>query len=212
MPAFSVVYYSTGQLHERLLRFCLRTLASVVADGEGEMLCVAWHAMNEPGVRDIVWRRHTPGLRNMYEQILAGLAEAASDRVALAEHDVLYPARYHAELLSTGAGLCYNTNFWRLNANGFFRCGNRLLSNYGGTREAVSAAIQNKLDDLRNAGRVEWAEPEGGATVSTSLPTVDIRHGGNYTGGRTAGAGGYQPSIPHWGDAARYLSLFADDR
>ena len=209
MPAFSVVYYSHNQLSEPLRRFCLRTLAGTVAEAGGELVCVTWQPLDGFAVRNIVWPRHVAGLGTMYEQILTGLSAAAGGRVALAEHDVLYPPGYHHALLGFSAGLCYNTNVWRLNTGGFFRSGNRLLSNCGGSREVLSRRIREKLDELNANGRVKWAEPEGGDEISTALPTVDIRHGRNITGPRTAPEGSCRQSIPYWGEASRYIALFA---
>jgi hypothetical protein len=212
MTAFSVVYYSHNQLPEPLSRFCLRTLAATVAEGGGELICVTWRPLDEPTARNIVWKHHVPSLRNIYEQILTGLAASSNSRVALAEHDVLYPPGYHRALLSDSAGLCYNTNVWRLNTDGFFQQGKRLLSNCGGSQKVVSHCIREKLDELNAKGRVGWAEPEGGDEISTPLPTVDIRHGRNSTGPRTAPEGFYHSAIPHWGEASSYIALFSGGR
>jgi len=209
MAAFSVVYYSHNQLPEPLLRFCLSTLAGTVAEAGGELVCVTWQALDGFPVRNIVWPRHVAGLGTMYEQILTGVAAATGGRVALAEHDVLYPPGYHHALLGSSAGLCYNTNAWRLNTDGFFRPGNRLLSNCGGSREELARRVREKLDELKAKGRVTWAEPEGGDEIATAWPTVDIRHGGNITGPRTAPESAYRQSIPYWGEASRYIALFA---
>jgi len=205
-----VIYYSNGKLPEPLKWFCLRTLAKGAASAGGELICITWDPLDLPGARNIIWPHHALSHRNLYEQILAGISEAKTDSVALAEHDVLYPEGYHEALLAAaGAGACFNTNLWRLNSRGFFRDGNsRLLSNYGGGREVVLRRIEDKSSEARCQGGVICAEPEGDSEIRTPLPTVDIRHGTNFTGEREPPDGVYSKTVEYWGSCQTYTRLF----
>ena len=177
-------------------------------------MCVTWHPVPAPGASHILWHRHVADYRNVYEQILAGVAAARAPLVALAEHDVLYPRAYHEALAEAArAGVCYNTNAWRLNQRGFFRTRNtRLLSNCGGPREELARRIRAKLAEARRAGIPEWAEPDSDVEFGAPHPTVDIRHGSNFTGGRNAPNGRYRQSIDYWGECSRYAGLLESGR
>jgi hypothetical protein len=210
---FSVIYYSNGSLPEALKWHCLQMLASAINGASGELICVTWEPLEFPEARNIVWAQHVSQHRNLYEQILAGISEAKTDLVALAEHDVLYPPGYHDELLGrAGTGACFNTNVWRLNSNGYFRDENsRLLSNYGGRRDVVRSRIEEKLSEVRRCGRVATAEPAGDPEIATPLPTVDIRHGMNWTGNREPADGVYLEMLEFWGSCREYTRWFTSD-
>lgn len=210
MPDFSVVYYSDSSLPELLKRYCLRNLARVAFASGGELVCVTWQPVRIGGARNLIWTDHEFHHRNIYGQILAGIAEAASPTVLLAEHDVLYPPGYHAAIArSARTGLCYNTNVWRLDRRGFFPAGrSRLLSNCGGPRDVLARRIRGKLDELRRDGKVLWAEPKGDLEIRCPLPTLDIRHGHNFTGDRDSRDGRYLAEVEYWGRASRYRRLW----
>jgi hypothetical protein len=55
-------------------------------------------------------------------------------------------------------------------------------------------------------GAHRCAEPEG-REVHAPLPTVDVRHGRNFTGDREPPDGVYLRRIEHWGHYARYVRL-----
>ena len=187
--SLSVVYYSDNRVPPKLQRYCLDTLRKAVPD---ELVCI--------------FRPHRPAThRNLYEQILAGIAAAKGDMIALAEHDVLYPAGYFESLAAAApAGIVYNTNIWRLNRYGYFRCANpHLLSNCGGRREWIVRRIRQKLSE----GIPKWAEPPADAEFESPHPTVDIRHGQNFTGDRRAAGGRYRKTIPYWGRHEKYTQF-----
>ena len=199
----SIVYYSNNRLPDELQRHVLENLTRA----DAELICVTWQPVPVP---HILWPRHVADHRNIYEQILAGIDAAHGDRIALAEHDVLYPADYFQALGdAASAGLVYNTNVWRLDRNGYFRPSNRhLLSNCGGRRSALVRGIRQKLAEAKR-GVPEWAEPAADSEFAAPHPTVDIRHGRNFTGERRPRRGRYRQRIPYWGPWERYASLFA---
>jgi hypothetical protein len=112
---------------------------------------------------------------------------------------------------SASRRLCYNTNVWRLNAQGYFRTPRlrRLLSNCAGPRDILEKAIRAKLAEARRRGAPVWAEPGRALETSTPLPTVDVRHGRNFTGDREAEDGVYVKTIEHWASHTRYLPLMS---
>jgi hypothetical protein len=211
------VYYSNGQVAQPLQQFCLNVLAQAVAVSGGEIIGVTWEPPPEDNLqfaRNIIWPHRVSTHRNMYEQILAGISAARSDLIVLAEHDVLYPIGYYDCLIAaTGAGICYNTNLRVLNSKGFFHppvC--HFLSNCGGKREVLAERIQAKIEEIRAEGTVAWAEPPGDSEFSSLYPTVDIRHGDNFTGGRDAPDGTYFSKIEYWGNSSTYTPLFTSGR
>lgn len=210
---FSVVYYSNGRVSKPLQQYCLNALCVSVAGFGGEILCVTWESLDfdAPVLRNVIWPHHESTHLNMYGQILSGISEAQSDLIVLAEHDVLYPEGYHEAMLANAAAgaLCYNNNIWCLNARGFFRSAEcDFLSNCGGQRDVLIQRIHGKIEEIKVRGYVNWAEPAADARFSSPNPTVDIRHGQNFTGTRQAPDGKYQSQIEYWGSASIYTKLF----
>ena len=181
----SVVYYSNNCVPAALQRFCFDTLRAAVP---GELICIV--------------RPNAATHRHLYRQILDGIAAAQGGLIALAEHDVLYPAGYFEAMAAAVRGITYNTNVWRMNRYGYFRSENpHLLSNCAAPRAVLARAIRRKLSE----GVPRWAEPEADTEFSAPHPTVDIRHSQNFTGDRRPADGRYRKSIPHWGPHTRYL-------
>jgi hypothetical protein len=205
----SVIYYSNNRVAARLQRFCLDALGRAVGKADAELVCVTWEPV-PTAARQIIWPRHVADHCNVYGQILAGIEAARTRMVALAEHDVLYPPGYFEALAEAGAaGVCYNTNVWRLNQHGFFRGGAaHLLSNCGGRRGAVARGIRGKLAEARRGGIPEWAEPAADAEFAAPCPVVDVRHGRNFTGERRARNGRYRGELEYWGECGRYTGLW----
>jgi hypothetical protein len=202
-----VVYYSNNRLPAKLQRFCLDSMAQTIAlcGLPVELICVTWQPLHCP---HILWPHHTSTHRNLYQQILAGIAAAQGGLIALAEHDVLYPVGYFESLAAAGpAGIVYNTNVWRMNRYGFFRSTNpHLLSNCGAPKTTLRRRIQQKLAEAQRAAP-EWAEPPADAEFCAPHATVDIRHSQNFTGDRRAPHGRYRKTIPYWGAHTRYTGL-----
>ena len=211
MSRLSVVYYSGGEIPHALQKYCLDLLIDSVSAAGGELICVTWEPLetSTPITRNIVWPRRFLSHENMYDQILAGISESSGDTIALAEHDVLYPSDYCAGMAQAGdTDLCYNTSIWCMNSRGFFPAmGCHHLSNCCGPRAALVKGIEGKLEESRARGFVDWAEPDGNG-ITLAHPTVDVRHGRNFTGDRES-PNGYSSDIEYWGSASRYTSLFA---
>jgi len=113
-----------------------------------------------------------------------------------------------ASAVASTSGLCYNNSIWCLNPRGFFRAAScHFLSNCCGPRDVVTAGIRGKLDEIRARGGVTWAEPPGDTEVSLVHPTIDVRHGSNFTGGRESSEG-YFSEVEYWGAASLYTRLF----
>jgi len=204
------VYYSNGRAPEALRRYCLRLLVREVTASGGEVVLVTWHPVQARGCHQLAWPVHVANYPNLYRQILAGVEQASAPTILLAEHDVLYPPGYHAAMAEAAAqSLCYNTNVWRLSARGYFRTPRHrhLLSNCAGPRETVQRAIRAKMAEAEQFGIPQRAEPGDASEVSTPLPSVDIRHGRNFTGERSPEDGVYVKSIDHWAGYRRYLKL-----
>lgn len=207
---FAVVYYSNGRAPEPLRRYCLRLLVREATASGGEVVLVTWDPMPARGCRQIVWPLHEANYQNLYRQILTGIEHASARTILLAEHDVLYPPGYHSTMAQAAARrICINTNVWRLNANGYFRMPSlrRLLSNCAGPRVAVECAIRAKLGEAERLGTPKRAEPDDACEVSTALPTVDVRHGQNFTGNRKPVDSAYVKTIDHWASYTRYTRL-----
>jgi hypothetical protein len=179
----------------------------------GELVCVTWHpiSLDMPTLSSIHWPHHESTHANLYLQILSGVSAARSSHIMLAEHDVLYPVGYHEAMLAIldSGGICYNQNIWCLNAHGFFRAaGCDFLSNCGGPREALNQRILAKLEEIDRKGYVDWTEPTADFRFRSPSPTVDIRHGMNFTGMRRPPDDIYLSEIEYWGKASLYTQLF----
>lgn len=213
MTRFSVVYYSNGCVPNTLQQYCLKVLADSVATSGGEIVCVTWHptSLDMRTFRNILWPHHESTHVNLYQQILSGIAGAQSSQIILAEHDVLYPAGYHEAMLANLAsdGICYNKNIWCLNPHGFFRAADcDFLSNCGGPRKLLRQRIRAKIGEIERRGYVDWTEPAADSRFMSPTPTVDIRHGQNFTGMRRPTNGKYHSQIEYWGNASLYTQLF----
>jgi len=213
MTRFSVVYYSNGCVPGALQQYCLKALADSVAASGGEIVCVTWHptTLDMPAFRNILWPHHESTHINLYRQILSGITAARSSQIILAEHDVLYPAGYHEAMLANVAsgGICYNKNIWCLNPRGFFRAADcDFLSNCGSLRKVLSRRLRSKIREIERRGYVDWTEPAADFRFASPTPTVDIRHGHNFTGMRRPPNYKYRSQIEYWGKASLYTQLF----
>jgi hypothetical protein len=219
---FTVVYYSNGMAPVPLLRYCLTTLRRAVDDAGGDLVAVTTTPVTHVRCRNLVWAGREQCHRNMYEQILAGIHQRIGTTILLAEHDVLYSAQYLEFMLRSvderPEMLIYNSNYVILNREGYF-LGDRehfvLLSNLGAKAGVLEHALNQKLAEVDGQGMVFSAEPgrEEGTDfvkVLSPFPTVDVRHGQNFTGPRSAADGIYKDSYEYWGSASKYRSFFTD--
>jgi hypothetical protein len=163
---------------------------------------------------------------SMTKQVLLGLSNTDADVVFLAEHDVLYH-KCHFDFVPTDANTLYfNQNLWRVRASDGV---NRKDEVHGAKsqacafRECLQGRFKERLDCFMNdqppsgLHGFRWykREPESMSAVykfgqwASEVGNIDIRHGGNLTGGRTFRNKG--KSIPGWGDPRGRFKEFLND-
>lgn len=205
-----ILYYTNGLIPLPLREFCWRKLQEV--KGECQVVAVS---PDDPG-KGCAWVRcpFMPVISpySVYATMLAGLDTLPADAyVATAEHDCLYPPGFFASRNCERGQLAYQTNILRLNENGFFpytEGGNTfsMLSNLSGYAGEIRDILHRRLANI-SSGRKNyaWCEPDEIPIVrwAADAPMVDIRHGGNCTGGRVHPK--YWPSATHWGAATDIL-------
>jgi hypothetical protein len=218
----TALFYSNDLGNSPVVEYCLCRLAAQVARF-GELITVTWRPLRSLGAHHvgIEWSDCEASHRTLFRQILAGLDHASDGIVFLCEHDVLYPDDYFPEMAEAACehGMIANRNIIHLCPAGFFPADHSInfLSNIAGCRPDLQSMIAAKVKELA-AGKLVFAEPQGNeiATIFCSNPTVDVRHGRNFTGMRTAER--YRQTDPVYGDANEYrwafgwpVSVMADD-
>jgi hypothetical protein len=118
--------------------------------------------------------------------MLAGLSKVDTAKVFICEHDCLYPPEYFN--IETDEPVSYSANVEYLTRRGFvFRTNGDKgpLSTLYGSTDVITQEVKEKLREAQ-AGQVKWAEPRNGVPLRRQSPRiVDIRHGSNFTKGRT---------------------------
>ena len=165
-----------------------------------------------------------PCLLDRWHRILQGLEEIAKihdgcEAVYLLEHDVWYPTGYAMQDRVIGPGAVSYAPAIRLTRRGWADA-KTLSSTACGTLSDLLAVARKRCESLEAGERIKWDEPgrdprdklEMHLMVYASdpdamLPAVDIRHGGNYTGDRTA----QYTHSPEYGDFADFWKRFLGD-
>jgi hypothetical protein len=120
----------------------------------------------------------------------------ASDTVYLAEHDVLYPASYYENEPPDERTFLKNGNLYFLTRRGYVGPYNCWI--HSQTIGAASLFMHCIEEDFRD----KPFKTQNGYTLTlfnAQDPSLDVRHGKNWTGDRTARNGRYLPSVPYWG-------------
>jgi hypothetical protein len=153
--------------------------------------------------------RVTLGAKRGHDDISARIAFGCQDAIAIGathvllfEHDVLYPQNYVLEAIQTvyadDATSCYfyNTHVLRLNEQGYGTTENcKVTSNLLAPVNALLETMEARRSYIAKGGVIKWGEPGRRwkgcpdvslpmATWDNSLPSIDVRLGGNYTGSR----------------------------
>lgn len=204
---FSAIYYTDNNAPEPLLRHCFDQLSAIKQGGELIVVAQQPAAIFEQADHLTIVGSQPRSHLSMYRQILGGLETARHDRVFLVEHDVLYPEGYFAYRPPHREAFWYNENAYRMNNEGFFKADYLMTSNCCGDRDDLHRAIEQRIRAIEAGGRMTWAEPGVGGHDSFTAyrwqnryPTIDVRHGANFTGDRAAPV--YLGSIPYWGNHA----------
>jgi hypothetical protein len=225
-PLFTAVFYSHNRGPKAVLDLCWRALRLEVAQAGGELVAVTWEPMDAlegeyPPFTQIIQETPHAMHRCIYDQILKGIAAAKAPVVFLCEHDVLYDAEYFDEMLGHldphNAATYYNKNVWHLDPRGFFQANTRdfhFLSNCMALKDVMKSAIEAKVKECEQNGSPVHAEPLGDTApvvdVICDTPTVDIRHGRNFTGMREPEDGPIQDHLEPFGLFEDYKFIFSD--
>lgn len=220
----TLLYYSNDQLPEQLRNQCLANIVAI--EGYEELIAVVppdrgrdiadviGRTMEASGIsRDARIIEPPEGKRGHHDitlKTLAGLEACKTDMVYLMEHDVLYPHDYLSTLggNNEGAFVWFNINAITANKEGYLLNSGRTLTSNAFARVEVLWEIYTRRRDLiETGGRIKWGEPgrndgDGPFTpenVTAPTSTIDIRWGGNLTGGRD---GATKQTHPYWGNHA----------
>lgn len=217
-----IIYYTDSALDSFLFNRCQELLINA-ADGKriisvsqkpidfGENICVGE-----------IGRSHM----SLFKQILAGCQVADSKYVYLAEHDCVYSQEHFNFIPPNDEEFFYNLNHWFVQWGGehegmYSYSRRRVLSNLVCNRELLIEAVKEKIFILEHGAEIRKGQvgacefgviPNGKAFVNykdigkgcgkaktfrTEIPNIDIRHGGNFSGGRRAKHRRY--SLEPWG-------------
>lgn len=204
------VYYSHNQLPDRLRDVCLNEITRV-----GEIICADLVAVVAERIDTDQAKKWTQLVCDVNEnpvmdisnRVLTGCLASTADYIALIEHDVLYPNDYlvHApwNLIEDG-DFWYDVNTYRVNADGFFPHGGKLMSCCVARRDVLINHFVKRIKFLEAGNKFKWGEPgkdmQGEYPLAYSYqgvtPVLDIRWGGNLTGTRKSQS--YQKKINGW--------------
>lgn len=162
---------------------------------------------------------------SMTKQILLGLDNINTIIVYIAEHDVLYHPSHFDFIPEDNNTLYFNQNLWRVRAQdgaNFRSAYNGAISQLVGFKWTLRERFMERLDffvtkkPLLGLQGFRWYkyEPPGGRSPwckfgswSSSVPSLDIRHGGNLSGKRKFRVE-KSKSIPGWGDPRKRFKDF----
>ena len=207
----TVIFYShLRDVPNPILRASVQSIvkAHQAASCDIELLAILPTKLNAYGLFNdwqIIEARGDKGLHDCYVKIMAGLEAAMGDVIYLTEHDVLYPLTYFDDELPDPNRFCYNTNIYRLNTHGFFWHGKPLTSQCVANKEMLKDCYTMRLAWIFEGRRIVWDEPGGMDEIAPMYeyqnenPAIDIRHGGNLTGMRTAEK--YDRDVYPWGSS-----------
>lgn len=149
-----------------------------------------------------ITQRHTVrrGIRAMLINVLCALHQCQYDTVFIGEHDVLYPEGYFDYRAAAG-DVTYAARALYLLPDGWAKRGSPALSSCAGNRDALIEAFDEILLQHCTRGKVSRVEPKATGLRIGAECTVDIRHGANYTGLRTAKC---YLDDKYWGNAAEW--------
>jgi hypothetical protein len=197
----SILYYTDNRVHQiapklaAMVRQCIDD-----ARPKGSELIVVSQEEIAWGDVDAVVGTMPRCLLSMYRQMLVGLRMAANDQVYMVEHDVLYPPHHFDGPDVDGIG--FNINCVRMTAAGYIPHQKPIGSGCMGTRDALIAAVEHRMEQIDRGERVKWSELGVGhmphEVYIGRFPFLDVRYGGNLTGDRAAAK--YASSVPYWGE------------
>lgn len=222
----AVIYYTDNSLDPKFERFCQEQLTLALRDVKCHLISVSQkpiHFGYNICVGDIgrSWA-------SLYTQLLEGIRQVNASIIYLAEHDCLYTPEHFAFTPSERGVFYYNTNHWFVQLkNGIYGYRYRIpMSQCVGFKEDFIEAVTERLaiakqgfqirKGIMGAGEfgicdnriafVGW-QHEGKSfdaeEFRTTLPNIDIRHGGNFTGRRKTDK--QTMTLPHWGE---FLPLY----
>ena len=221
-PRFTAVYYSHNRGPKAVLDLCRENLLECVRAAGGQAVAATWEPVTG-FAKNVIMEAPHANHAQVYKQILAGIAEAKAEVIFLCEHDVLYSTGYFEQMLASvqekagplNAMIFYNDNVWHLDWRGFYKARSdvfRFLSNCVAYKASLVPAIEAKLEESIKKGSPLHAEPRGETCpverVSSDDPTVDIRHGGNFTGPREPELGPIAERLEPFGNSEQYAYLF----
>ncbi|MFA7195738.1 MAG: methyltransferase domain-containing protein [Candidatus Neomarinimicrobiota bacterium] len=223
MSDTSIIYYTDCRLDPQLFSRCQEYLLRAAAGKRiisvsqqpldfGDNICVG----------DI-----GRSFYNLFFQALAGAKAATTKYIALAEHDCFYSPEHFNWVPPTDEHFYYNVNQWLVIWGGkqsglysYFR--RKVLSQLICNRELFIEAIEEKLkmletsptgacepgvcDNRQEFMRAKAALKDVGKdkknyrarAFRTTVPNLDVRHGGNFSVGRRAGKRRW--TLAYWGD------------
>ncbi len=196
----AVIYYSHNQGDKMLFQYCFRQL--LVSSGEIPIIAVT-HSSISGAFKNIVTGDLPYNLSSILYQMKLGLEATDADVVFLAEHDVLYPPGYFDVEPRLETVVCYQTYIYSINKQYCWRHPpQKILSQVVCWRKWLLQCVNRNLHALKQPGHCVAAEfkPPHFDVIgfANSLPSVDIRHGHNFT--KMACDGEYCYDIPYWGD------------
>ena len=141
-----------------------------------------------------------------YRQLLTGLSQVEDVFIWIAEQDVLYDESHFAFEPTDEQSFFCDANYYRLTGVGYCEGYAGPFSMFVAPRKLLIKALQERLQAIEKGWKPRHHEPgKGDPKTSFNLkffsaqkPSIDIRHGFNFTGDRTCD--NPLKSVEPWGD------------
>ncbi len=196
----AIVYYSHNEGDPALLKLCRKQLLE--SAGDIPVIAVTHTAITD-FERLYVTGKLPHCLLSIFLQIRIGVEATDAETIFLAEHDVLYPPGYFDVEPRTPYFMCYQTNFYSIDKEGYYPYkATTLLSQLVCKREYLLNALKEKIQAIcapKHFVGAEFRPPQSNIIgYANPLPSLDIRHSHNFSGMKKTAE--YCQCIDHWGD------------
>lgn len=224
---FTAILYSNSDFTDPINKKCLLTIFNAylrffLNPSEHEPQMIAVLNKKNPEIfscfEQLEIKGIKPGFHDMYSKLIYALQFRKYEKVFILEHDVFYPPNYFLDMDLNIEEITetyfYNKNVVTMNEKGFWYSERHLVSNLCANGGLLAETFMRRKNFLVSGGKIDWNEPgkcrndkiRNLLWWTSKKSVIDVRHGSNLTGNRSAPNEKYLSEIPFWGEHKKLWS------